>query len=218
MFQLKRLKPKIWHLHFEHPYDLTMHFLRYQEYYESPRFKKLNVQLVDVMDWYSRNIGEGLFTYPNDWAGFNLPGSDIFKLHKQGIEDANRYDRMMLGIAEFIRAKEDNDKFYLIGTSNTDECFKATFNHELAHGMFFAEPEYRKKMISLVDELPTRTKNFIFKKLKECGYAEGFLVDECQAYLGTEVYDTFNTKGVRNHVPKFEKIFRKHAGKLRKKG
>ena len=74
MFSLKQLMQRVWHLHFDHHYDLTMHFFRYQEYYESPKFKQSNIQLVDLMDWYSKNMGDGIFTYPKDWSGFNLPG------------------------------------------------------------------------------------------------------------------------------------------------
>lgn len=176
------------------------------------------MQLVDLMDWYAKNMGKGIFTYPNDWAGFNLPGEHIFKLHEVGIQDANRYDRMMLSIAEFIRAKEENNtNFYIIGTAQTDENLNDTFNHELAHGLFFADETYRTKTVEMVEAIPSRTRKFLFRKLKECGYSDEFLVDESQAYLSTGLYDTFDKPSVRKHCEKFEKLFKKYAGKLRKK-
>src|SRR5208337_624717 len=136
MFTLKCINPAIWHLHFSKQYDLNMHFLRYQEFYENPKFRNKSVALVDIMDWYSKHIGKGNFTYAKDWAGFNFPGKYIFEVHQKGIEDINRYDRLMLGIAEFIASKENSDAWYIIGTSEEDDELADTFNHELAHGIF----------------------------------------------------------------------------------
>lgn len=218
MFTLKQLRKQIWHLHFEHQYDLTMHFLRYQEYYESPRFKKMPVPLVDMMDWYTKNVGNGVFTYPNDWAGFNLPGEEILEIHTKGIPDPNRYDHLMMSLFEFIRAKEeDRTDFYIIGTSEDDGDMKGTFNHELAHGFFFADKKYKEKTTKMVMGIPTKTRNFIFKCLKQYEYDDSFLVDETQAYLATGLYGTFDKPSVQQYVPQFEALFKKTAGRLRKK-
>jgi hypothetical protein len=218
MFTLKQLRKQIWHLHFDKHYDLTMHFLRYQEFYESPKFKKMNMTLVNLMDWYSQNMGDGVFSYPKDWAGFNLPGEQIFNCHRKGIEDKNRYDRMMFSIAEFICAKEDNQtNFYIIGTSEEDVDFKSTFNHELAHGFFFANEKYKKQSAELVNNLNPRTRSFIFKKLKESGYLEDFFIDETQAYLSTGIIDQMKKPSVIESTEPFEKLFKKFTGKLRKK-
>lgn len=218
MFSLKQLKSRIWHLHFENHYDLTMHFFRYQEYYESPKFKQSDIKFIDLMDWYSKNMGNGVFTYSKDWAGFNLPGEYIFKIHEDGIKDLNRYDNMMLAMAEFVRAKEDNEtNFYFIGTAATDTNLAETFNHELAHGLYFADDEYKEIAYDMVMDMPSRTRSFLFKKLKQCGYSEDVLVDESQAYLSTGLYCTFDTPSIHKQQPKFEKLFKKFAGNLRKK-
>lgn len=218
MFSLKQLRKQIWHLHFDQHYDLTMHFLRYQEFYESPKFRKTNLTLVNYMEWYARNMGKGVFTYTKDWAGFNLPGEYIFSVHKEGIQDPNRYDKLMLSLAEFICSKEDNKTdFYIIGTSQEDTDLKSTFNHELAHGMFYTDEKYKTKMTALVNALPNKTKNFIFKKLKKCGYSDEFFIDETQAYLSTGLIPEFNKPMVEQEVPKFEKLFKKTSGRLKKR-
>jgi len=217
MFALKRIREKIWHLHFDTQYDLTMHFLRYQEYYESPKFMKKSVQIVDIMDWYQKNLGKGVFTYPRDWSGFNFPGEKIFELHNKGIEDINRYDRLMLGIAEFIRSKDNIDEFYIIGTSLDDPAANETFNHELAHGLFYSNEDYKNKMTKLVCDMPKKEKSFLFRKLKKMGYSADFFIDECQAYLGTGLDPQLDNEQVREAVPSFEKIFSKFSKGIRKK-
>jgi len=218
MFSLKQLKKQIWHLHFETDYDLTMHFLRYQEFYESPRFKKTNLTLLNYMDWYARNMGQGMFTYTKDWAGFNLPAQFIFSLHKEGITDINRYDELMLSIAKFICAKEDNKTdFYIIGTSEEDKDFKGTFNHELAHGLFYSDEKYKKNALDLVHNIMPSTRKFLDKKLEKLGYTSEFFVDEIQAYLSTGLVEQIDKPKVVQETPPFEKLFKKHAGRLRKK-
>lgn len=217
MFSLNQLRPRVWHLHFEHRYDLTMHFLRYQEYYDSETFGNTNIQLVDLMDWYSKNTKNGLFTYPNDWDGFNILGKVIFDLNQRGIQDINRYDRMMFSIAELIRSKEENSvDFCIIGTSDTDPELDDTFNHELAHALFVVDEKYKTEATKLVNALPTRSKNFLFKKLKECDYSDELIIDEANAYLSTGLYETFNVRLIKKHTKSFEELFTKYAGKLKR--
>lgn len=72
MLKLQKITDKIYHLHFDKQYDLAMHFLRYQEYYECPndRFYKNSFTLAEFMHWYAKEYGS--FSYPEDWGGFNL--------------------------------------------------------------------------------------------------------------------------------------------------
>jgi hypothetical protein len=218
MFSLEQVTDRVWHLNFKYGYDLNLHFFRYQEYYESPKFKKAkNVQFIDLMDWYSNHQGKGEFTYISDWAGFNLPAEKIFELEKDGIQDKNRYDEIMLGIAKLIRAKEaGNEDFYIIGTASDDSEANLTFNHELAHSLFYINEKYREEAVKLVDKLPKREKNFIFKKIKECGYDDDVLIDECQAYMATGLYLSFDKPSIRKHTKPFKALFNKYAGEMKK--
>lgn len=209
MLKLTCIREKIWHLHFDKHYDLALHFFRYTE--------NNALTLVDLMDKYSNSNGkDGVFSYVKDWGAFNLPGEIIFQIHKKGIPDINRYDYMMLAFAEFIKAKEGNDDFYLIGTSEEDESLRSSFNHELAHCLYMVDDKYRVKVINLINELPTRTRNNLFDKLVSMGYDENDY-DEVQAYLATgSCLDSFNTKSVKEHSKVFERLFRRHAGRFAK--
>jgi hypothetical protein len=130
------------------------------------------------MGWYSKQNNRGCFTYPKDWGGFNLPGSIIYEVHKLGIKDMNKYDKEML--ANYKKIVKQSPKFYLIGT-----CGEEALSHEIAHGLFYTNPQYKKQMTALVKGLNPQVKDVIITYLTRLGYAKKVHVDECQAYLAT---------------------------------
>lgn len=216
-FSLKQLQPKIWHLHFSSKYDLTLHFFRFQEYYESIEMRGKDTPFVDLMENYAKKLGNGAFTYTHDWDGFNLPGEQIFRKAAKGITDKNRYDELMISIAMYIKAKENTENFYIIGTSNDDPWLNTTFNHELAHGLFYANSKYKKEMKKYVEELPKPVKNKIFSALKKWGYNENLYIDETQAYLATGLQDEIDNELIYKHQAVFKKTFNIHAKGIKKR-
>jgi hypothetical protein len=209
-FTVKEVKPKIFHLNFKDPYQCAMHFLRYQEYYESPnpKFRNHAFSLVDFMEWYSETFGNGSFTYPLDWAGFNVPSNVITMVHSLGIPDKNKYDQVMLDVHAACSQKAGGD-FYLIGSTGNKTKNLFTMKHEVAHGMFYLIPKYKKEMATLVSELKPNFRNSMFKVLKRIGYTSHVYVDECQAYLSTGVPAGFNIK-LKNENKPFIELYNKY--------
>jgi hypothetical protein len=207
-YSLKEIKPNIFYLEFQDRYDLCMHFLRYQEFYESssPKFRNKSFSILVFMRWYSKKYGNGSFTYPNDWNGFNLPGEIIAKVHNLTISDHNIYDYEMLNI--YRHCKKSSQDFYLIGALKKD---KDVLNHELAHGFWFVNSEYKKKMMNLVNLLPESIKSEIFSTLKELGYSRTVFKDETQAYLSTgitkKMSQKLKNKNIKKYSKQFEEIF-----------
>lgn len=181
---------------FDSQYDLAMLFLRYQEYYESanPKFKGKMFTLVDFMEWYASKH-EGVFTYPSDWAGFNVPDWVINDVSHR-IPDFNKYDLEMRSIVSNIKTKlssrrktyasSNAGKFYLIGAVKGQWDI---IDHEIAHGLYYLNESYRKEMDSLVKKMPENEKAEMFDYLKKLGYAKKVWKDETQAYLSTGEYD-----------------------------
>jgi hypothetical protein len=202
MFEVKKVYDGIYLVLFEDHYRLCMHFLRYQECYESPKFKGQDFELVDLMEWYSKKYGDGVFSYPKDWAGFNLPGIVILE---SAPPDPNRYDRLMQAIGEYCLADNGgNSEFYVIGARKSKDL--STVKHEIAHGLFFVDSEYRYKMVHLVDELPPK----FYEKFKEtllsrC-YDERVIEDEIQAYMATGLIKPMEKSG-RKHRKPFQDVF-----------
>jgi hypothetical protein len=184
-FKLKEVKPNIFCLEFNNDYDMCMFFLRYQEYYESPspRFRGRAFKILDFMRWYSAEFGEGAFTYPIDWSGFNLPPYVITKVLNLGIPDPNDYDHQMWKVYEQCEGKADG-KFYIIGVSK-EGSEPTTLHHEMAHAFFYLRPAYKKQMSKLVKELAPDVHGTMINYLTKLGYPPKVFVDEIQANMAT---------------------------------
>lgn len=192
LYKITEVKPNIFLVDFKNYYDMAMHFLRYQEFYESPspKFKGKSFTIINFMEWYSKDKGGGMFTYPRDWGGFNIPGNIITKVWEKGIGDTNKYDTTMFKVASKCKQKSSDGNFYLIGAIGKNAALK----HEIAHGFFYTIPEYKKEMTKLVKELKPAFRKSMEKTLKELGYCKSVYIDECQAYLSTGLSDTFKVK------------------------
>lgn len=193
--QLKEIYPQIFLLTFSKLYDLAMHFLRYQEYFESPAFKGKLFSIIDFMEWYSEKHGEGSFTYPVDWAGYNIPGKIIKEVMDKGIPDFNKYDATMQKI--YSHCNKSYPDFYLIGTLENPKT--TTFEHELAHALYYLNPEYKNDMDSIIEKMDKKEKKLLIKRFKEMGYHKSVFIDEIQAY------------SVSNRKKKFVEVLKKYA-------
>ncbi len=154
-FSIKEIYPHIYHLHFGSGYDVAMHFLRFQEYYESPKFYKKIFTLIEYMEWYAKKHGEGAFTYPSDWSGFNDPSWVLNEVRDAEIPDPNKYDRFMFNLIDTVREKEGAHAYYFIGTSkeSSDGAGKsdvAVLDHEIAHAFFTVRSDYRREVGQLL--------------------------------------------------------------------
>lgn len=205
-FKLTEVKPRIFFFDFKNRYDCNMFFLRYQEYYESPnsKFRGKAFELIDFMNWYSKAYGNGVFTYPVDWSGFNIPGQVVVDVLNLGITDKNSYDAHMMQAYQHCLNCYNDGNFYFIGSVGKGD----TFNHEVAHGLFYTRPEYRKQMTALVKDINPIQYKSMCNTLKKMGYAKKVFVDECQAYLATGMSSCFKVKMIQEQKL-FSEVFKK---------
>lgn len=210
IFKLEKIRDRLYSLTFENDYVLAMHFLRYQEYYEShnPKFKGNTFSMMDYMEWYSTHFKKTLeFTYPADWSGFNFPTKLIKEQKEKGMPDFNRYDAFMNCVHDMIVAGGDEDS-YLIGSRI--DC-KATMDHEIAHGLYYLEPKYKTAMDTITSLMPSATKELIFDYLRKDGYCEQVLHDELQAYMATGWDDVVFQNLIDPHQPSFVDVYKHYA-------
>lgn len=210
-FKIKEVRPKVFLFEFADQYDMCMHFMRYQEYYESasPKFRCKKFTIFEFMRWYSKTYGHGAFTYCTDWDGFNVPGSVIREIWSGGILDANQYDRAMWqGYCNCVNKAGNN--IYIIGATKDQAALK----HEVAHAFFQLRPEYKKKMIKLVKSLPLPIMNETKANLKKVGYTPKVYTDEIQAYMSTGLTEMFGLDTDKWKVERepFEKVFNEFYG------
>src|ERR1019366_973309 len=112
-YTIKEIKSNIFLVKFKLQYDLCLTFLRYQEFYESPnkRFRNHSFTIIDFMSWYSSAFGNGIFTYPNDWNGFNFPDYIVPAVISAGIPDKNIYDETILNIYSVCKEQSKSKPF-----------------------------------------------------------------------------------------------------------
>jgi len=204
MFTINKVRKGLYHLQFDTKEEVTAHFLRYQEYYESPEFTGVPFQMMDYIRWYAQTQKDKKFSYFSDWSGFNLPIKVIMELYPN-IPDPNDHDHLMYYIAKYLlRDSRSDTKLYLIGSSKE----KDVLTHEVAHGLWQLEQDYHDEMVLMVRQLPDVVKKNLTTVLRKKGYSDEVMEDEFQAYLATGLI-----KGMR--VPKaiqeqFKKVFDKY--------
>ena len=189
-FSLKQLHDKIFLVTFDDYYDIAIHFLRAQEYYESnsERFKGKQFEILDYIEWYAKG-NDYKFSYADDFVGFNVPGEvmDAIYVDYKWADNFNKYDRVMESVVSTIHSIIGNtSNYYLIGAKEGDED---TVDHELAHAFWYVDSEYKELQQKNIDALSDDLITDVKEELRNCKYTEEVLDDEFQAYFSTGLDD-----------------------------
>lgn len=210
---VKEIKPNIFCVLIDDDYDRAMLFCRYQEFYESPykKFRGKYFTWAQYMRFYKDSWKKDTFTYPIDWSGYNIPSVVIEK----GLNLFNKeteYDEIMNNIFYYcenypLKFNRPRTNWYLIGASSKD---LKTLDHEIAHGFYASNKEYKMRMLYQLSLIPKRVMDKIDKKLIKMGYVNDrkILDDEAQAFLSTGLYNGLDTKEIKKYEKPFVKIFK----------
>jgi len=185
--------PECYHLQFKNHYEMCLALVRIQEFYESSsnRFREHHFSLEEYMDWYSQEYGKGVFTYPDDWDGFNIPSHILGRFLSTFKWDLRPWELDLIWALEEAgvdigEVDCDKHQFYVIGTVLDDN--PVNFKHELCHGLFYMNSKYRAEVERVVKKYKL---GGFRKKLLKLGYSKLVLIDEIQAYLLTETCGSF---------------------------
>ena len=161
---------EIYHVQFESQYKLTSTLLRFQEHYESPRFRGEVFDLETFMDWYVTSTTHGYFSYLEDWAGFNFPSRIFEKFRGGSFDPLTRKEQKFLEMFKGL-----NHEFYVIATAGETEK-STSIIHEIVHGLFHTDTTYRDQVLGVLAgcELSAFANAF-----KDLGYHDEVLLDEC---------------------------------------
>jgi len=210
MFELKQIKDKIYLLSFDSQYELAMHFLRAQEYYEcpNPAFRNKRFKLIDYIDWYAKKHG-GVFSYTTDWIGFNIPGRVLHNTYNVNDKsDMGPRDFFMAQVLGFLSSVENGTyNFYLLGAADNNPD---TIQHELAHAFWDTNQKYITMQNANLNALKIADPA-TWQKLRgliiDMGYNASVASDEMQAYLSTGMYSAWATDFSTTAWNKFAKPF-----------
>ena len=208
--KIEEVLPNIYVLIFDSRYELCMSFVRVQEYYESPFYRNKVFTLEEYKKYWNENFGNGKFTYPNVWNGFNMPVKIARKWEKLFWAKYGKFSQRERELLKAIH--QCNAKGYLMGVHTDDgESYKGTLNHEIAHAMYYLNPEYRKSCERLIGNSSAKAIETAKTKLKQMGYCNNVIMDEIQAYFSTGVIGESRQKGLEGR-----KIFANNFNKFLK--
>jgi hypothetical protein len=89
-------------------------------------------------------------------------------------------------------------------------------SHEIAHGLFYLNHEYKKEMKKLVKDLGPSIRKTVNEGLKKLGYTPKVYVDETQAYMSTGLSEAFgNSNQWAEERKAFEDCFKKYSRKVK---
>jgi len=200
-YKLKEIYKGIFLVTIQDEYDLAMTFCRLQEFYESP-FKQIRGKTFSMDEFqrlYAKKFGNGIFTYPADWAGFNVPGDVLNKLISTTFTDwGTEYDFIIEDIHSEILQK-NQDRYYLIGAGPKD---KDTINHEICHALYYLDKDYKFRVDYVVSELNIKLLNYFKSDLLDKGYSKGVLTDEINAYMCFDSDYLLTSKKLNKHEKK----------------
>lgn len=214
---VKEIKPKIFGVSVKDRYQRAMLFCRYQEFYESP-YKEIRGKEFSwehFMHLYTKKTKQELFTYPKDWSGFNIPSKVIEKaITTFSFKTWGRYDEIMSHIWHYcenypLKFEKPRTKWYLIGYGGNDI---ATLKHEVAHGFYYTNRNYKSEMDHLISKIGKANYNKIKNVLIDMGYVgdKKIIDDEIQAYMSTGVLKQFSTPDIKNKTKEFVSVFNKY--------
>jgi hypothetical protein len=220
-FSICKIMPHVYHLDFGLQYDLAMHFVRFQEYYESPKFYKKFFSINEYMRWYAQVHGNGAFIYTKDWSGFNVPSWALIEVRDGPIPDPNEYDRLMACLIDLVRGEEEDHPFYFIGTfagGNVDKHGKKDdiLDHETAHAFFTVDEEYREQAERLAQEMDEEQFNAAYDILGEMGYHASTRRDEIHAYAATGLCEKLEGVISKKEMKPFQRLFKEYKKKCEK--
>jgi hypothetical protein len=212
---VKEVKPFIYCVEVDDDYDRAMLFCRYQEFYESPykQFRGKPFTWMEYMRFYKTAWKKDVFTYPKDWSGYNIPCNVLQKANHLFCYDTE-YDKIMNDIYFYCAIDSQNKNngtrhdWYLIGASSKD---KGTTNHEIAHGLYFTNKEYKKNVTYLINNIKPNHYDKLKKKLMKMGYVgdKKIIDDEIQAFMSTGLYNGLETKELKKYEKGFVDNFKK---------
>lgn len=198
MFTVKKLPFNAVLVQAESQMVLAETFMRFQEHYESPKFKDTIFTVGQLKKWYSETYGAD--TYVKDWRGFNFPSS-ILQPFREGLFDPlTKLEKQFLSLFKYRY-----DNFYIIGANDEE-----TIRHELAHALFNYSMQYKSQINQLCKTYQKELKK-IAQYLLDKGYHSGVINDELQAYITDNDDEFILTNLDEELIDKFNKAYETHS-------
>lgn len=169
--KVNKITSKIIHLEFDDKYEMNSYLLRFQEYYESPKFRDRIFTLGEFRAWYTEKNGD--FNYYEDVEGMNFPKKTLEPFLNGLFDPLTVQEKEVLD-----RIGKSCNDFYIIATyvdGDTD-----TYEHEICHALFGTNEKYKNQILRVLEKYDHKK---IKKWLKKHEYNDEVMDDEIHAYV-----------------------------------
>ena len=183
MFLPQQISGSIYLVRFDESAKMAKALLRFQEFYESPKFRGEIFTLEEFKRW--RVEQTGAFTYYTDWTGFNFPSWVLAPFREGKFGELSYEEQLVVGATADI-----SEPFYLIsvankrsnedGTTEPYDVDTSALRHEIAHGLWSTNPEYRAEMLA---EMEGCNLSPFYRWIRQNMYHPATWLDEAHAYL-----------------------------------
>lgn len=208
-FTVSPIGGQIYHLQFADAKRMARTLMRFEEFYESKKFKGTYFTREEFEQWYQETHGAA---YEDHWAeGFNFPSSVLEPFYDGHFSPLTIDEQQVLN---FFRDKR-SAPFYVIVTAGNST--HDNLSHELAHAFYFVNAGYKKEVGAVLagaDLAPL--KRFLQTDPGYGMYHELVLDDECQAYLSQSSEELrehgFDIAPYAETAALLQEIYKKYAG------
>lgn len=175
-------------------------FIRFQEHYESPKFRNKLFTLKEYQTWYKKQNNRASFTYYNDWSGFNIPSYALLPFYSGAFGALSSREKKLLDLFQ-----DKSGLFYVIGTAKNDE---KTLDHEIMHGLYYTNYQYRSDVDRIIFKYSAKFSYMpIYNLFEKMGYHHSVFIDELHAYLVTcQTYLRSKKIDVKMYVPLIQEL------------
>ncbi len=210
--KIDEIVERIFHVQFGSQRSMALTFLRFQEHYENPEFRGKIFTQEEIRHWYVKNSKKGKktgrFTYHEDWEGFNIPGHILNPFYDGKFDPLTPREECLLDAFKEMRRR----RFYIIGTEEGDNV---TIRHEVAHGLFYTSPPYRREAIAALKGFTKWDRKRIDAFLESHIHHPGVWIDETHAYAlaNTDYLERagVNKRRLRRVQKHLQSIFKKYC-------
>lgn len=170
-FTIDKINKDIIHLVFETKLEMNTSLVRYQEYYEHPKFAGKIFTYGQLREYFIKT--EGGMKWLDEVDGCNFPSS-VFTPFLTGLFDPLSPEEQ--DILDKVGRRSGN--YYIIASA--EETDEEDVQHEICHGLFNTNLEYRELIEAALSQ---HDMTHTFKWLKKTGYTKKVFNDEAHAYL-----------------------------------
>lgn len=213
--KLKEICNNLFYIGFNKTKNQNETFVRFHGSYENPKFHDTIFTKKQFDKWFKKNTEEGMdlgIDFYSMQAGFNIPDYVFTSFVKRKFDPLSNKEKKLLNEVKKI----SKEKFYVISSLQRD---KSTFNHEVAHGLFYLNSEYKKDMKNFFKTIDNddyvKMQDFINS---ESLYSEERINDEIHATLISSYYKfskVIKNSKIMKYATNINQIFKKYSSRIK---